>query len=60
MVFVFLKQNMTLLEEENKTVEELSIADNSQILIEGNPSSIQLFCYMSLDSCLLRISVVEF
>lgn len=58
MVFMFLKQNMTLLEEENKTVEELIITDNSQILIEGNPSSIQLLYY--LDFYMLRISVVEF
>ena len=42
-VFVVVKQNMILLEEENKTVEELEIMDNSQILIEGISSSIQAF-----------------
>ena len=34
-VYMGLQQNMTLLEDEDKTVEELSIEDGNQILIEG-------------------------
>lgn len=35
---LFSQQNMTLLEEEEYTMEDMSIDENQQLLIEGNRS----------------------
>ena len=40
------QQNMSLLEDENQTMEEVGVEENAQILIEGaNCSDILLFAY---------------